>query len=65
MASVGHGHYVVVVLHVGGSKASDINQVLQREPRAVKHGFLSVRSCLTKSVLMPLFASYLRKLALF
>jgi 8-oxo-dGTP pyrophosphatase MutT (NUDIX family) len=33
MASVEHGHYVVVVLHVGGSKASDIKLVLQREPR--------------------------------
>jgi hypothetical protein len=33
MASVGLGHYVVVVLHVGGSNASDIQHVLQREPR--------------------------------
>jgi 8-oxo-dGTP pyrophosphatase MutT (NUDIX family) len=33
MAIVGHGHYVVVVLHVGGSKAADIKLVLQREPR--------------------------------
>jgi hypothetical protein len=33
MASVGHGRYVVVVLHVGGTKLSKIKLVLQREPR--------------------------------
>jgi ADP-ribose pyrophosphatase YjhB (NUDIX family) len=33
MASPGPSHYVVVVHHVGGSKASDISLVLQREPR--------------------------------
>jgi 8-oxo-dGTP pyrophosphatase MutT (NUDIX family) len=33
MASLGHGNYIVVVLLVRGSKASDINFVLQREPR--------------------------------
>jgi hypothetical protein len=33
MACVGTVNYVVVVLHVGGSKASDIKLVLQREPR--------------------------------
>jgi 8-oxo-dGTP pyrophosphatase MutT (NUDIX family) len=41
MASVGLGHYVVVVLHVGGSKASDIKLVLQREPRTGKTWFLA------------------------
>jgi hypothetical protein len=39
MASVGLGHYVVAVLHVGGSKASDIKLVLQREPRTVNIWF--------------------------
>jgi 8-oxo-dGTP pyrophosphatase MutT (NUDIX family) len=33
MASAGPYHYAVVALHVGGSKASDIKLVLQREPR--------------------------------
>jgi 8-oxo-dGTP pyrophosphatase MutT (NUDIX family) len=41
LASVGHGHYVVVVLHVGGSKASDIKLVLQRETRNGKTWFLA------------------------
>jgi hypothetical protein len=36
MAYVGYGYYVVVVLHIGGSKASDIKLVLQREPRTGK-----------------------------
>jgi hypothetical protein len=36
MASIGPGHYVVVVLHVGGSKVSSIKVVLQREPRTSK-----------------------------
>jgi 8-oxo-dGTP pyrophosphatase MutT (NUDIX family) len=39
MASIGLGHYVVVVLHVGGSKASYIKLVLQREPRIGKAWF--------------------------
>jgi hypothetical protein len=34
MAFVGHGRYVVVVLHVGGTKLSDIELVLQREPNS-------------------------------
>jgi hypothetical protein len=57
---------VVVVLHVGGSKASDIKLVLQREPRngKLKLGFLQVRYCLTRSLLMLLLVSYLKKLAL-
>jgi hypothetical protein len=42
MVSVGLGHYVVVVLHVGGSKASDIKLVLYREPRIGKT-FVSCR----------------------
>jgi 8-oxo-dGTP pyrophosphatase MutT (NUDIX family) len=41
MASVGPCHYVVVVLHVGGSKASDIKLVLQLEPRYGKTWFLA------------------------
>jgi 8-oxo-dGTP pyrophosphatase MutT (NUDIX family) len=40
MASVGHYNYVVVVLTViGGSKASDIKLVLQRELRTSKTWF--------------------------
>jgi ADP-ribose pyrophosphatase YjhB (NUDIX family) len=39
MVSVGHGRYVVVVLHVGGTKLSDIKLVLQREPRTCKTWF--------------------------
>jgi 8-oxo-dGTP pyrophosphatase MutT (NUDIX family) len=33
MASVGPGRYVVVVIHVGGTKLSNVKLVLQREPR--------------------------------
>jgi hypothetical protein len=33
MAVVGPGNYVVVVLFVGGTKASYIKLVFQREPR--------------------------------
>jgi ADP-ribose pyrophosphatase YjhB (NUDIX family) len=36
MASVGPCQYVVVELHVGGTKVSDIKFVFQREPRSVK-----------------------------
>jgi 8-oxo-dGTP pyrophosphatase MutT (NUDIX family) len=39
MASVGPGRYVVVVLHVGGTKVSDVKLVLQREPRSCKTWF--------------------------
>jgi ADP-ribose pyrophosphatase YjhB (NUDIX family) len=39
MAYVGFGRYVVVVLHVGGTKLSDIKLVLQREPRSSKTWF--------------------------
>jgi 8-oxo-dGTP pyrophosphatase MutT (NUDIX family) len=39
MASIGSGHYVVLVLHVGGSKVSDIKLVVQREPRIGKTWF--------------------------
>jgi 8-oxo-dGTP pyrophosphatase MutT (NUDIX family) len=39
MASVGHGHYVVLVIHVGGTKLSDVKLVLQREPRTGKIWF--------------------------
>jgi hypothetical protein len=38
MASVGPGRYVVVVLHVGGTKLSDVKLVLQREHRTGKIG---------------------------
>jgi hypothetical protein len=36
MALVGHGRFVVVLSHVGGSKLSDIKLVLQREPSSRK-----------------------------
>jgi 8-oxo-dGTP pyrophosphatase MutT (NUDIX family) len=39
MACLGHGHYLVVVLPVGGSKAIDIKLELQREPRNSKTWF--------------------------
>jgi 8-oxo-dGTP pyrophosphatase MutT (NUDIX family) len=39
MASVGPRHYVVVVIHVGGTKLSDVKLVLQREPRTGKTWF--------------------------
>jgi hypothetical protein len=64
MASIGHGQYVVVVLYVGGSKAPDIKLVLQREPRTSKTWFLAGSILPNGSLLMLLFASYLRKLAL-
>jgi 8-oxo-dGTP pyrophosphatase MutT (NUDIX family) len=41
MACVGPGNYVVVVLHVGGCKASDTKLVLKREPRTCKTWFLA------------------------
>jgi 8-oxo-dGTP pyrophosphatase MutT (NUDIX family) len=40
MASIGYGHYVVVVLHFGGSVASNIKFVLHREPRTCEIWFL-------------------------
>jgi 8-oxo-dGTP pyrophosphatase MutT (NUDIX family) len=39
MASVGRGRYVVVVLHVGGSKLANVKLVLQCEPRSGKTWF--------------------------
>jgi 8-oxo-dGTP pyrophosphatase MutT (NUDIX family) len=39
MASVGLGRYVVVVIHVGGTKLSNGKLVLQREPRTGKTWF--------------------------
>jgi ADP-ribose pyrophosphatase YjhB (NUDIX family) len=39
MASLGPGRYLVVVLHVGGTKLSDIKLVLQREPHYGKTWF--------------------------
>jgi ADP-ribose pyrophosphatase YjhB (NUDIX family) len=41
MASLGPGIYVVVVVPIGGSKASDIKLVLQREPFTRKTWFLA------------------------
>jgi ADP-ribose pyrophosphatase YjhB (NUDIX family) len=40
MASIGYGHYVVVVLRFGGSIASNIKFVLHREPRTCEIWFL-------------------------
>ena len=39
MASLGPGHYAVMVIHVGGTKPSDLKLVLQREPRSGKTWF--------------------------
>jgi ADP-ribose pyrophosphatase YjhB (NUDIX family) len=39
MASLGHGHYVVLIIHVGGTKPSDVKLILQREPRSGKTWF--------------------------
>jgi 8-oxo-dGTP pyrophosphatase MutT (NUDIX family) len=39
MASLGPGHYVVLVIHVGGTKLLDLKPVLQREPRSGKTWF--------------------------
>jgi hypothetical protein len=64
MASLGPRNYVVVVVHVGGSKASDVKLVLQREPRSGKARFLPVLFCLMKDPSTLPFASCLRKPAL-
>jgi 8-oxo-dGTP pyrophosphatase MutT (NUDIX family) len=39
MASLGPRHYVVLAIHVGGTKSSDLKLVLQREPRSGKTWF--------------------------
>jgi 8-oxo-dGTP pyrophosphatase MutT (NUDIX family) len=39
MAYIGPGRYVVVILHVGGTKLSEVKLVLQREPRTSKTWF--------------------------
>ena len=39
MASLGAGHYVVLVIHVGGTKRSDLKLVFQREPRSGRTWF--------------------------
>jgi 8-oxo-dGTP pyrophosphatase MutT (NUDIX family) len=39
MASLGPRHYVVLVIHVGGTKPSDLKLILQREPRSCKTWF--------------------------
>jgi 8-oxo-dGTP pyrophosphatase MutT (NUDIX family) len=41
MASLGPGHYVVLEVHVGGTKPSDLKLILQREPRSGKTWFPS------------------------
>jgi hypothetical protein len=41
VASLGIGNYVVVVLNVGGSKASNIKLVLHREPPTGKTSSLA------------------------
>jgi hypothetical protein len=47
MASVGHGHYVVVVLHVVASKASGIKFVLHREPSSCDEYSHATVHCMT------------------
>jgi hypothetical protein len=65
MAYVGSGRYVVLVLHVGGTKLSNVKLMLQRELRTGKTWFpVGSQSQLTKSLLMLPFASYTRKLVL-
>jgi hypothetical protein len=64
MASVGPGHFVVVVLHIGGSKASDIQPFYSVSLALVKLGFLPVQYCLTRSLLMLLFVSYFKETGL-
>ena len=39
MSSLGPGHYVVLVIHVGGTKPSDLKLVFQREPRTGRTWF--------------------------
>jgi 8-oxo-dGTP pyrophosphatase MutT (NUDIX family) len=39
MAYVGHGRYVIVAIHVGRAKLSNVKLVLQREPRTGKTWF--------------------------
>jgi ADP-ribose pyrophosphatase YjhB (NUDIX family) len=39
MASVGPGRFVVLVIHVGGTKLLNVKRVLQREPRTGKTWF--------------------------
>jgi hypothetical protein len=53
MASLGHGHYVVLVIHVGGTKLSDVKQVLQREPRT---GTVHCGTLYRYSLLIPIRA---------
>jgi hypothetical protein len=66
MASLGPGHAVVVVVPVGGSKASAIKLVLHRgivNPVIVKYDFMPARFCLTKRMSTRAFANCLRNLA--
>jgi hypothetical protein len=55
---------VVVVLHVGGPKASDVKLVLQREPRTSKTWFPAGLILPHEDDVELLFAGYLRKLDL-
>jgi hypothetical protein len=63
MASLGIGNYVVVVQRVGGSTASCIKLVLQREPRTCKTWFTVCSICLAKSLSTRPFTNCLRKIA--
>jgi hypothetical protein len=64
MAFVGLGHYVVVVLHVGGSEASDIKLLYNVNLVLTKLGSRLVRFRLLKRMSMLLLESCMRKLAL-
>jgi hypothetical protein len=64
MASVGPGRYVVVVLHVGETKLSEVKLVLKREPRTGKTWFPAGSVTANESLLMLPFESYMRKPAL-
>jgi hypothetical protein len=65
MASIGPGRYVVVVLHVGGSKLTDIKLVLQREPSTGKTLFPVDSISSNEKHVGVLFLSCMRKLALY
>jgi hypothetical protein len=65
MAYAGPCRCVVVVLHVGGSKAFDINRVFKRAPRCDKTWFFVGSILPDEGHVDWLFVSYMRKLALF
>jgi hypothetical protein len=64
MASLGPGNYVVVVLQVEGSKASNIKLLIQREPRTSTTSFLAGSVLPTQRMSTQMSVSCLRKLAL-